>query len=274
MRRWVKVLRLTAFLAVVFGGLAFYGLRRARADATRVLMGIGAQMMRYANTVTQDDPRALVLNGQPLSFTSGTTHDSVSALLDEYGRRCAQRGVLGERGTLRQGDGVRGFVACFDAGHEVGPEEALERVRAFLTHKDLSEVGRFRYVYAERGIELTRFITFFADGPVMLDRLLPPEGDAPGRDVSGLERPPGTRRLLSAFEVGQPYGLVIYGGGSDGVDKVVAWYRERLPKAGWTILSETAAGEGHGFDLRGKGTRLSLVVFEGGASILWEGQVP
>jgi hypothetical protein len=232
-------------------------------------------MMRYTDVVSQDAPRALVLNGQPLSFTAGTSRDPVKVVLDEYARRCAERGVLGDRGTLREEEGEgerrRGFVACFDAGRPVGAEETLTRVRAFLETMDLARVGGFRYVYAEPGATLTRFVTLSSDGPVRVDALLPAEGDAPGRDVGGLERPPGTRRLLSAFEAGQPFGLVIYGGGAEPADATAAWYRARLPAAGWTIAGETAAGGGHAFELRRGGRRVTLVVFQGGASILWGG---
>jgi hypothetical protein len=271
----MPVLRVAALFLLILVVVGLLFTRPAQADGSQVLLGFGAQMMRYADSVTHDAPRGLSVNGQRLSFAAGTTRDEVTRLLDEYARRCAEHGALGERGTLRQGDERHGFVACFDAGKKVAPEEAVLRVKRFLDSGDLSDVGRLRYVYAERGRNLTRFITFWTDGSLDIHALFPRTGDAPGRDVPGIERPEGARRLLTTWEAGEPRGMVVYAGGSLGVDELAARYRHALPTGGFVVLADMATKDGHAFELRRGGTRVSLSLTKGGLTVLVdEGATP
>jgi hypothetical protein len=58
---------------------------------SETLMGVGAQMMRYARAEHQDLPRALTLNGATLHMSVGSTSDSVDTVLDRYESMCAGR---------------------------------------------------------------------------------------------------------------------------------------------------------------------------------------
>ena len=61
---------------------------------------------------------------------------------------------------------------------------------------DLSELGRFRYVYAgslKSGKTSVR--TVWADGSFKLKEMFPANGDAAGFDSSAVPRPPGSRRI-------------------------------------------------------------------------------
>src|SRR5690606_14225664 len=54
-------------------------------------------------------------------------------------------------GILREEAGGRGMVACFVDEHASGDLERLgARLQAFSRSGDLSELGRFRYAFAER----------------------------------------------------------------------------------------------------------------------------
>lgn len=76
-----------SFAGVLVGGWAYHG---ARAQLSDRLMDLGGRMMVYAEARHQDAPRDLVLNGQTLRFSSGTTGHTTQQVLDYYQARCAE----------------------------------------------------------------------------------------------------------------------------------------------------------------------------------------
>jgi hypothetical protein len=70
-----------------------------------------------------------------------------------------------------------------------------------------------------------------------LYRILPrPGADAAGRDLVGLPRPPGSQRILSAWEARRPSGVLVYRVVGKSAAEIESFYRTELPRNGWSII--------------------------------------
>jgi hypothetical protein len=98
-----------------------------------------------------------------------------------------------------------------------------------------------RYIYAEESEGTTLFVAFWTEGEFKVLDMFPPEGDAPGRDIDGVPRPPHARRILSAWEEGEPQSITVYDGSPQDPDGLEAWYREQMPEEGWHPLELPAS---------------------------------
>ena len=266
--RWRRVARalgrialVAAFLGLVAGGWAYHP---ARAQLRDNLFGLGTQMMASEHASRQDAPRDLVVNGQTIHLSSGTTTRPAREVLDYFEERCARAdgGLVAELDrlvrehpegatparpgtpTMREDDGRNGFVACLDLGAApVCVAELVERLGRFGETGDVSVVGDARFVFAEQlgeGAETrTHFVGLWTEGEFNVLRMFPEQGDAPGADVDGVARPPGARRVLSGHERGMPSSITVYETRL-GEAELDGFYRRELGAAGWTFL-ETAA---------------------------------
>jgi hypothetical protein len=247
-----------AFVQVCILGFIGY---RAHAQMGEVLLGVGAEMLRYRDADSQDDPRTLFLNGERVHFATGTTRHSLERVLDHYQSKCQQVGSFADElallresdlessgedkgifdGVVRASQGKRGVVACLEGAQSESIRDKLER---FERTADLSDIGDLRYVYAEEGDGVTLFAAFWTEGSFNMGRLFPPEGDAPGRDVEDVPRPPGSKRLLSSFEEGQPQAMTIYAESSKSPTELRRFYRADMKRRGWQHLTVSRAPEG------------------------------
>jgi hypothetical protein len=247
-----------ALVTLVVGVVGVFVAARARAELTEVAYGVGDVAMRYPVS-RRGAPRTLLLNGQALSFASGSTPDPLSRVLDFYQARCAgQDGGLGERveavlreslprgvafdgragGIVRDEDADRGLVACFDVGLE-DPVALIERIAAATTSGDLGALGGFRFVVAEQDDGGTHFVAFWTDGSLRPFAMFPADGDAPGDDSAVLPRPPASQRLASVREVGSSYELVMYASEEEEVSAVRQFYARALAARGYTLLARS-----------------------------------
>ncbi len=263
------VLRLVLFFVALYVGMTFLAVKQAEAEVEEIMVGIGAEMMRYPGS-TQGEARAMHFNGQTVHLMTGTTDHDVETVLDHFEAECMEQDDVAERlrelqaggqldatidveevdGVLRRTFGSRGVVACLDPvdGESNGDPESLgERVQQFLRTGDLSEIGALRYLYATPfeepdGRRGTHLVSIFSDGPLDVFDMFPEEGDAVGVDPDGVPRPDGSRRLLSAWEDGKPYSMTIYAVEGSEPEALDRWYRDALGEAGWAPI-ETRDGE-------------------------------
>ncbi|QQR90967.1 MAG: hypothetical protein IPJ88_04345 [Myxococcales bacterium] len=226
----------------------------AKADLNEMLLNLGPEMIRYSATSKQDNARTVLINGQSIKLSVGTTNDSVNQVLDQFEDRCAKHdGRLNERldktpysklfdSTLRHDSEKRGYVACFDFGEgELDVKELSKRLNRFAESGNISEVGEFRYFYVERGKEKTLFANLWSEGSLNIFEMFPNQGDAPGFDLPDVPRPGGSRRLISAKEVGHPQTLAIYGGAKQNGRELFRFYQKVLAKSGWDLSEDPDA---------------------------------
>lgn len=249
-----------AFAGVLAGGWAYH---RARAQLSESFFGLGEQMMQFADVRAQDAPRDLVLNGQTIRFSSGTADQPMETLLDAFEARCGEvDGELVEQiehlrvehpeagadapassPTLREQNARSGYVACLDLGQQSLPvSELAERIASFGRTGDVADIGDMRYVFTEQyeheGATRTHFVAMWTRGAFNVQTMFPDAGDAPGRDVQDLPRPPGSRRVLSGFERDVPTSMTVYSARTDEA-ALESHFRSAFRENGWSVV-ETA----------------------------------
>ncbi len=281
LRRVVQALLVVLFVGVVAGGWVYH---RARAQVTESLLGLGPQMMAYAGARSQDAPRDLVLNGEVIRFSSGTADRAAGEVLDFFEARCAESdGGLYEqvlavheaqpevvpappdRGmALREDHGTRGYVACIDFGSSIGFGELTARIDRYRQSGDVSDIGEMRYVFVEQaevdGAPRTHFVAMWTTGSLSLARMFPEQGDAPGRDIEGVGRPPSARRVLTGFERGVPYAMSVYQSREDEAD-LERFYRRTLEREGFSFLDGARQPDAPRTLVAEQGERMVTIVF-------------
>lgn len=251
----MKAVRLATFVGVI--GLVGVGLTysRVRGQVSRHMLEFGEALMRYEHAERQDAPRELRLNGQSIMLTSGTTTDSLDAVLDEFERRCRLHNdalasqirlpTAQDLFVVRTEERNVGTVGCLDFGSSISVADLLARTRRFSETNDLHDLGDLRYVYARstHSGDAVHFLTFWTVGSLDFDELTGNGGqdDVPGRDPVDIPRPPRSRRVLDAAERGATERVVVYMGSSMTSWELEAWYRRELPRAGYRLVDDPRA---------------------------------
>lgn len=276
---------MTVFVGCVCVAVSAWLTHRARAQVDEIMMGVGAQMMRYEGARRQDAPRPLVLNGARILMASGSTAHDVERVLDWFEARCQERdGRLAEQirelagandiddanpalldATLRNDAGDRGYVACLDTGGErLDPTAIVERVNRYLESGDLADVGHLRYVFAERSERGAHFVAYWTEGALPVGEMFPETGDAPGVDPAGIPRPEGARRVLSAWEEAEAQSMTIWTDSAESPEELERFYRQRLPAEGWSLVEPEgglpSTGEGRALVVDRDGSMATLVL--------------
>ncbi|MCB9599583.1 MAG: hypothetical protein H6724_03300 [Sandaracinus sp.] len=212
---------------------------------------LGARVVEWADmarafdpgpTTTDDTERVLVLNGQQIQIVTQSVPDNVSTVLAELEASCRQ-GSGDARHT-----GSEGFFLCLE---ELGTLEWPARFSAFGESHDVADLGPIRYVYVSERDEGALVVTMRPVGSFVLDDLVPDaERDVAGSDPTTVPRPEGGRRVLSAEERGQPYGITMYGDPRRSPQELLTYYRDRVDRERFTLLDLEAAAEriGEEFD--------------------------
>jgi hypothetical protein len=193
-------------VALAMLALSLAGVAQAHAGGVELIQSLGEPLLAYANASRDEGLRTLVVNGARLQLRTGSTPDSLDAVLDAQVRPCRVDGAwLNPVVRTRSSDqGVAGCILAPD-GHDLG-----DRLHAFATSHDVSSLGQLRVTWAMRSGDATRYVAIGSDGPLELLAMFPADGDAPGVDVAGLPRPPEARRVLSTWQDGTAPLLVSY----------------------------------------------------------------
>jgi hypothetical protein len=230
-RRACGLLRVASLLLTGAALCAWLALDALHARADELASDAGARMLAYGREHALQGAHTLMLNGLALRLVAGTSQDPPARVLAALGERCRARdgqltlqlqerarGKLPPRIASRAFDPVLqlggehgGFLGCLDLGAQrVEPSELLARARRFAREADVAELGALRFVWTRREQRATRYVALWSDGPLPLARAFPRSGDAPGTDLADLPRPAGSRRILSAWQVGAAPLLVSY----------------------------------------------------------------
>ncbi len=226
----IGALRVALTLAAL---LALASLRSAHAAEEEV----GARLSRFGEALSELEglhphsaPRRLVMNGMELGVLGMSTELELDEALERLESTCGRGGLdvpgallhepgnapgggaLGRlsRGVLRQRSGDRGVLACLDTGERLARTTLAERLGRLAKTGDLGAVGALRFAFLSRTGRTTTVLFIWSTGSLPILAAFPKTGDAPGRDLDGIPRPEGSRRLLSAAEAGSPYALGLY----------------------------------------------------------------
>jgi len=245
-----------AVLLVAFG---LFALRSAYGRANDAGMAFSEQLLSLDSSgagVVGGESYRIRLNGEPVSISSAASMRPLAEVLDYFERECTEHAEGLDQAFSKLDQSVRdlspgsggpgfgimkrvgehgGFVACFSAGHALSTEETAERLKEAVVSGDLGKLGNFRYVAVEKAGTGSHAVALWTDGAMMLGRMFPKEGDAPGFDWPDAPRPEGSRRFLSAYVEGVGYGVTVYDVGGD-LEPVRAGIDGALTHAGWARM--------------------------------------
>jgi hypothetical protein len=250
--------RVLAYCLVVSLVFACFSLRSVLADVREASLRFGADLLKLGDMLGK--PQPVVING--IRVFVGATHVdlSVKQALDRFQQYCedhgqgfqeefdklsdAQRAKLPEAlqkperlGIFRsEAEDREGFLACLVAppgSH--GVSGVIARVEGFLESGDMARVGNVRYVFARKNVKAgSDLVTVWNEGPVSLTNMFFAEGDVPGSDIDGVQRPPDSVRIFDAQVLSGGYGIRAYKTHDSGA-RVLAGFEQRLSKLGWKL---------------------------------------
>jgi hypothetical protein len=226
-------LRVACYAVFAFFALAFLAARVLVADVKEAALSAGHELAQLSDLL--DGSETILLNGERMHHGSTYTDQDVSTVLDRFEEYCAASpSLLGRAmsdyskeiadkvekkvpsrparlGFVREEAKGRGMVACFVSDRPASFADLKERLEHFVSTMRLGELGKFRYVFAEKTkAGKTHVVTEWADTDLDIYAMFPTEGDAAGADSLVLPRPPNARRTLSAAAEEMPYGLRVY----------------------------------------------------------------
>ena len=256
--------------AYVFGAslvCAGLGARVVYADFKEATLDVGRELSQLNDVL--GSTKTVYINGEAMNVSTAFTDQSPTEVLDRFERVCADhpsyvaqamadipktlQGAAAEAvpnkelrlGIVRSEKNGEGALTCFtdDRGASSSPlRDFPERVRAFSKSHDLTEFGRFRYVYVSHTSQgNTHVTTIWTEGSFNLGRMFPASGDAAGYDSPIVPRPENAKRILSATSKDVPFGIHVYDAGNRKAD-VRRFYDKAMESRGWTV-----AGDGQEF---------------------------
>jgi hypothetical protein len=207
----------------------------ARADIERSLLEVGDQLVQLEGPGSEDGgERTLSINAHRVILDTGTVDAPIEQVLGDAAERCGGDGEGVFDAAVGQRLEDRGFVGCFPELMGRGPEALADIAAALASGGDLTGLGSFDYTYARttpRGTHVVRATFPSLDVAAMF----PAAGDAPGKDVPGVPRPPDSRRVMSSMQLGSANQLVVYAEGAGTARATLAMYRATLGDQGWTV---------------------------------------
>jgi len=247
------IARLTVFIGVTCAVLLYVDYRVAKASVMEKLLGIGQRMAPFLDNAREvEAPREVHMNGVRLWVAAGHTDHSPSELRQWYAERYAGKGTLTDviteelkRGQVLPpsvtglsqatfGDDNMGGMAALDLGNGLSMRTIKPLILKLASGK-VGEVGHLRYVYFERtATGGTRYLTVWTDDQFDLTKFLPSGGseDAPGSDIDGVPRFPGSVRVLAADERGRAAQMAVYNG-QGSTETASMFYDARMATLGW-----------------------------------------
>ena len=251
-----KVARLSVYFMFVAFLLALVAGRIAYANAKKAALETGNELIRLTDNAHMSGIYRLRMNGELVKITSAVSQMDHNAILDRFQKECEDhadgmeiefgnlKGAVAPDayprneghsgvGVLRQSDDKGGMVACFATGKETSSAEVFGRVADFAKTGDLGSIGSLRYIVAKKGESApSHVVALWTEGSFNVNKMFPEQGDAPGNDAPGVLRPPSSKRLLTAYAEGAPYGVRVYDSTLT-KESILSEYDKVMPATGW-----------------------------------------
>jgi len=170
-------------------------LGQVHAGGLELVQSIGEPLMAYAGATHEEGLRTLVVNGARFRMRTGSTPDSIDAVMDAHAEPCRSH-TLAPDPMVRTRRADQGFMGCIVPRNE----PLLERIRALDETQDLAALGELRFLWAMQSPTGTRYVAIASEGELKVPAMFPADRDAPGIDPPKLPRPPSARRLITTWQ--------------------------------------------------------------------------
>lgn len=201
---------------------------------------------RMAEVVEQLTPIArtaasgqrVVLNGAPVYVRASGALGPVQAALEGVRDDCSSGDAARMLGVPDLAAEARAGIAL--AGVDMQRADGVSAGATLCRFRAPDHSLRVRYVFAQStGGDASSLFSVTTLSPTVLEDLFPANGDAPGGDLPGMPRPPGSRRLLAADVEGSGYAARIYET-RESASGAIARYEEAMGTAGWSSSESVA----------------------------------
>jgi hypothetical protein len=261
--RTKRIARVSAYFGAVTLILGTIATRRVYGSVEKGALEIGSGLAQLGDVAGPNYD--VKLNGETIHVSSTMTDTPLDDVLDRFEKECREhagglddelnalpaavqgqvppdmKGPAGS-GTMRTREGDRGMVACLARDADLGYAGTLQALTRFAKSGDLADLGKLRYVMAERAPSgRTHVIGVWTEGSFHIGNIFPSEGDCPGSDLPETYRPEGSRRLLTASVEGAPFGVRIYQAPGT-PDEVLAKYDQGMAAQGWSPVRAADQG--------------------------------
>jgi len=231
--------------------------RSVIADTRETAAQFGRDLLPLVGVFGQ--PETVVMNGVSVFVGAKHVDLTVSQVLDRVEQYCTEHAghfedefaALPESeqakvslkledvrrvGTVRsQAGDDEGTAACIVAPEGMrGIDGFMKRVTAMIETGDLARFGNLRYVFVKKSGKGSTVLSLWNEGSVNLSNIFPENGDVPGQDLDGIERPPQSTRVFDAQIPGTGYGVKSYAT-KDAMSHVMAGFEQRLTLLGWQV---------------------------------------
>ncbi|MBI2396039.1 MAG: hypothetical protein HYV09_41130 [Deltaproteobacteria bacterium] len=252
----MRLTRLAVYFMFVAGILALVAGRIAYGKAKQAALDMGSELVRLTDASHLSGVNRLRINGELVKISSAVSQQSHQVILDRFQKECEDHadGIAEEFatlttsldgapknggfpgvGVLRKDDDTGGVVVCFALGKAAGEAETFGRIAAFAKSGNLADIGHVRYLMAKKGENApSHVVALWTEGSLDVNKMFPDQGDAPGNDAPGVLRPPSSRRLMTAYAEGAPYGVRVYES-TMARDAILAEYDKVMPATGWMV---------------------------------------
>lgn len=252
--RAFRALKATGWVVVVATLVIMVSMSRLRDRVHDELGPLGARVAEWGRLARafqppdagdeEDGERVLVLNGQEIEIVTRVVEGELPTVMEELRRDCPG-------GDARE-QGAEAYFLCIE---DLSAAEWPGRIAAFADTQDVAELGKLRYTYAERDDErgVVLLVTMRPVSSFRIDEIIPDaDQDVAGADPTNVPRLEGLRRVLSAYERGEPYGVTMYGDAARDPDAMREQYRAAIDPERFTEidLEAAAARIGETYDAR------------------------
>jgi len=157
--------------------------------------------------------------------------------------------VVNDRFIRFEGEGWGGFatIVSGDEGEQDWSRKMTERIGEFQKTGQAKELGDPKIVvaFSDPSQGDTQYFNVWPADNFDHKKVMPRgEEDAPGFDVDDIQRPFGSRRMITFGQQhsGTAYTIVVYRGGGD-VDGILGHFAEEMTRDGWAISGRFAESQ-------------------------------
>lgn len=267
-----SAVRAGAYAFVAATAVGAFSIHKAHAALGEKGLTLGEDLASLSSVL--QDANTITINGQRIHLATGVTTKGRAEILDDFVASCKKNAppdtqvwntlpdpedpnpkAIESMPIYREEKGNRGLALCIAPTASTPKRSFQDALNAFFETGEMSELGRFRYVYVTEGKTGSAVVSAYTDEKFNISALAPENDDGTadrtGSDPQVMLRPADGVRLLSASVEGLPYRAYAYHTHTS-VQATMEAYDAQMHAAGWVSVEHPMfAAAPHEGEIRG-----------------------